>query len=289
VIDIDRTAWDESHREKTLHETERHRVILAAVQSRPVATVTDLVELTGTSEATIRRDIAALHVAGKLRRLRGGAEAVNPPSQGGLVGRPFSINETINAPLKRAIAKEAVALCADGEPIIINGGTTTFQMVYPLLHRRMQVFTNSFPIAEHLLHHSKNTVMVPGGTIYREQNIILSPFTNDVSRNFYARKMFMGAQGIGSHGIMEADPLLIQAEQKLISQADELIVLADSSKFRARSSLILCPLERVHTVITDRGIREEDRHMLETAGVRVIVAEAGEETAKTAKDSASVA
>src|SRR5688572_9622899 len=107
-----------------MHETERHRVILAAVQSRPMATVADLVELTGTSEATIRRDIAALHVAGKLRRLRGGAEAVNPPVQHGLIGRPFSVNETINTPAKRAIAKEAVALCDDGEPIIVNGGTT---------------------------------------------------------------------------------------------------------------------------------------------------------------------
>jgi len=269
-----------------LHESERHRVILAAVQSRPMATVSDLVELTGTSEATIRRDIAALHVQGKLRRLRGGAEAVNPPSQSGLVGRPFSVNESLNAPLKRAIAKAAVAICADGDPIIINGGTTTYQMVYHLVNRRMQVFTNSFPIADHLLHHSKNSVMLPGGTIYREQNIILSPFDNDVSRNFYARKMFMGAQGVGPHGIMEADPLLIQAEQKLISQADELIILVDSSKFRARSSLILCPLERVHTVITDRGIRDEERHMLETAGVRVIVVEVGEQKNE---ESASVA
>lgn len=269
-----------------MHETERHRVILAAVQSRPMATVSDLVELTGTSEATIRRDIAALHVQGRLRRLRGGAEAVNPPSQSGLIGRPFSVNETINAPLKRAIAKAAVGLCVDGEPIIINGGTTTYQMVYHLAHRRLQVFTNSFPIAEHLLHHSKNTVTVPGGTIYREQNIILSPFDNDVSRNFYARKMFMGAQGVGPHGIMEADPLLIQAEQKLISQADELIILVDSSKFRARSSLILCPLERVHIVITDRGIRDEERQMLEAAGARVIIVEAG---AIQNEDSASVA
>ncbi len=269
-----------------MHETERHRVILAAVESRPMATVADLVELTGTSEATIRRDIAALHVQGKLRRLRGGAEAVNPPSQSGLVGRPFSVNETINMPLKRAIAKVAVGLCADGEAIIINGGTTTYQMVYFLAHRRMQVFTNSFPIAEHLLAHSKNTVTVPAGTIYREQNIILSPFENDGSRNFHASKMFMGAQGVGPHGVMEADPLLIQAEQKLISQADELIILVDSSKFRARSSLILCPLERAHTVITDRGIRDEERHMLETAGVRVIVAEAGE---AENKESASVA
>ena len=256
-----------------MHEKERHRIILSAVQTRPVATVTDLVEMTGTSEATIRRDIAALHVSGKLRRVRGGAEAVTPPSQSGLVGRPFSVNETINVALKRAIARAAVDLCKDGEPIIINGGTTTFQMVYPLVNRRLQVFTNSFPIAEYLLHHSKNTVLVQGGTIYREQNIILSPFENDVSKNFYARKMFMGAQGIGPRGLMEADPLLIQAELKLISQADELIVLVDSSKFSGRSSLVLCGLDRMTTVITDRGIHDEDRQMLETAGVGLVIAE----------------
>ncbi len=259
-----------------MHERERHRVILSAVQSRPVATVAELVELTETSEATIRRDIAALHVQGKLRRVRGGAEALTPPTQAGLIGRPFSVNETININLKRAIAKAAVEMCADGDSIIINGGTTTYQMVFHLAHRRCQVFTNSFPIASHLLAHSRNSVIVPGGTIYREQNIILSPFESDVTKHFYARRMFMGAQGIGAHGVTEADPLLIQAENKLLSQTDELVVLADSSKFKQRSSLILCRLERVHSVITDRGLRDEDRQMLEDKGVNVIVAEAGE-------------
>ena len=153
-------------------------------------------------------------------------------------------------------------LCEDGEPIIINGGTTTFQMVLSLTARRMQIFTNSFPIAEHLLKHSKNTVMLPGGTIYREQNIMLSPFENDVTRNFYARRMFMGAQGLGALGLMEADPLLIQAEQKLIDQADELVVLVDSSKFRRRSSLILCGLDRIATVITDDGVEDRAAAML---------------------------
>jgi DeoR family ulaG and ulaABCDEF operon transcriptional repressor len=94
-----------------------------------------------------------------------------------------------------------------------------------------------------------------------------------VTRNFYAQRMFMGAQGLGALGLMEADPLLIQAEQKLIDQADELIVLVDSSKFAKRSSLILCELRRIATVITDAGI--EDRHaaMLEQAGVTLIVAQ----------------
>ncbi|MDO6587232.1 DeoR/GlpR family DNA-binding transcription regulator [Salipiger sp. 1_MG-2023] len=255
-----------------MHESERHRLILSAVQDRPVVTVPDFVALTGVSEATIRRDIATLHMQKKLRRVRGGAEALAPPQFVGLAGRTFAVNETLRTRQKQAIARAAVDLVSDGEPIIINGGTTTFQMVHPLASRRLQVFTNSFPIAEHLLKHSKNTVMLPGGVIYREQQIVLSPFENDVTHNFYARRMFMGAQGLGPLGLMEADPLLIQAEHKLIGQADELVVLVDSTKFEARSSLVLCPLERIHTVITDDGISPRAREMLDTAGVELIVA-----------------
>jgi DeoR family transcriptional regulator, ulaG and ulaABCDEF operon transcriptional repressor len=258
-----------------MHEKERHRIILSSVQEKPVVTVQELVDLTEASEATIRRDIAALHLQKRLRRVRGGAEGITPPQFVGLAGRPFRVNETINVVQKRAIAREAVKLCKDGEAIIINGGTTTWQMVNFLHSHRLQVFTNSFPIAEHLLHHSKNTVMVSGGMIYREQNIILSPFDNDVTRNFYAQKMFMGAQGLGPLGLMEGDPLLIQAEQKLINQADELVVLIDSSKFRQRSSLILCGLDRISAVITDDGVAESDARMLENAGVKLIVAETG--------------
>ncbi|MCT8999448.1 DeoR/GlpR family DNA-binding transcription regulator [Chelativorans intermedius] len=255
-----------------MHEKERHRIILSAVQEKPVVTVQEMVDLTGASEATIRRDIAALHMQQKLRRVRGGAEAMTPPQFIGLAGRPFKVNEALNADKKRAIAREAVALCSDGEPIIINGGTTTFQMVHFLASRRMPILTNSFVIAEHLLKHSKNTVVLPGGTVYREQNIVLSPFDNDVTANFYARRMFMGARGLGPLGLMEGDPLLIQAEQKLINQAEELVVLADSSKFRQRSSLILCRLERIATVITDEGVTDREAKMLEAAGVRLIVA-----------------
>lgn len=253
-----------------MHESERHRIILSAVQEKPVVTVAEMVALTDSSEATIRRDIATLHVQQKLRRVRGGAESINPPQFVGLAGRTFSVNETINASKKRSIAQAAVELCNDGDAIIINGGTTTFQMVHPLVTKRCQVFTNSFPIAEHLLKQSKNTVMLSGGTIYREQNIILSPFENDVTKNFYAQRMFMGAQGLGPLGLMEADPLLIQAEQKLINQADELIVLVDSSKFKKRSSLILCALERISTVITDDEIEDHSANMLEEAGVKLI-------------------
>ncbi|MBY4892011.1 DeoR/GlpR family DNA-binding transcription regulator [Rhodobacteraceae bacterium N5(2021)] len=258
-----------------MHEKERHNVILSAVQERPVVTVADFCALTGASEATVRRDINTLHTKNRLRRVRGGAEALAPPSFVGLAGRTFAVNETMRGPEKQAIARAAVDLCSDGDAIIINGGTTTFQMVHPLATRRMQVFTNSFPIAEHLLKNSKNTIMLSGGVIYREQNIILSPFDNDVTRNFAATRMFMGAQGLGPLGLMEADPLLIQAEQKLIGQADELVVLVDSSKFEQRSSLVLCPLNRIDVVITDDGISDRAVAMLEAAEIKLIVTQTG--------------
>ncbi|MCM2292346.1 DeoR/GlpR family DNA-binding transcription regulator [Allorhizobium sp. BGMRC 0089] len=255
-----------------MHERERHRIILSAIQEKPVITVQDIAELTEASEATIRRDIAALHVQGKLRRVRGGAEALHPPQIGNLAARPFRVSESINIDRKRAIARAAVELCAEGDSIVINGGTTTFQMVHFMAARRLQVMTNSFAIAEHLVKHSKCTVNVPGGAIYRDQSLILSPFDNDGIRNFYGKRMFVGAQGISALGVMEPDALVIQSEQRLMRQVDELVVMVDSSKFARRSSMILCPLDRVSTLITDDGISDEAAAMIEAAGVTLLTA-----------------
>lgn len=75
--------------------------------------------------------------------------------------------------------------------------------------------------------------------------------------------------------------MVVQSELALINQAEELIVLADSSKFSGRSSLILCGLDRIHSVITDNGIRDEDRAMLEKAGVMLTVVEAAEQKSQS--------
>ncbi|MBH0619685.1 DeoR/GlpR transcriptional regulator, partial [Salmonella enterica] len=127
-----------------MHERERHRIILDLLDGRGVATVGDFAAATGGSEATVRRDLAALAEQGRLRKLRGGAEALQPPPA-------FSPSiVALNTPgdgggpnllEKRAIGRAAVDLCADGDAIIINGGTTTFQMVHALADLRLQVLT----------------------------------------------------------------------------------------------------------------------------------------------------
>lgn len=255
-----------------MHERERHRMILSAVEGRSVATVQEFAALTGASEATIRRDIQALALSSKLRKVRGGAEAIAASPPGLTGGSSLAEAQGRKVAEKQAIAREAARLCQDGDAAIINGGSTTFQLVHFLTRARLQVMTNSFPIADHLLQHSQCAVFLPAGAIYREQGLILSPFEADGAAHFRARWMFMGAQGISNVGIAETDPLIIQSEQRLMRQADELVVMADSSKFSNRSSLLIAPLERAQILVTDEGVSDADAAMVEAAGVRLIVA-----------------
>lgn len=251
-------------------EAERHRLVLKLLQERSVLAVTQLVEMLGISEATARRDINALGEAGKLRRIRGGAESLTPRHEAHLVGVPFELNQGIDAEKKSAIARAAVDLIEAGESVLINGGTTTYAMVEHLAGSELDILTNSIPIVMKLLASSRNRVTIPGGTIYREQNIVLSPYPSDVISHFWGQKLFTGCYGLNRFGLMETDPLIVQAETHLLNRAEELIVLADSRKLRQRSSMIVAPLERISTLITDSEASEEQLEPLRRAGIRII-------------------
>lgn len=256
-----------------MHEAERHQAIIAALLAKPLLSLAELATLTGASEATVRRDVVRLSAIGKLVRVRGGAQSIAGIHKARLDAPSYAATKDQRLAEKRAIARVAAGLCDDGDAIIINGGTTTFQMVFPLSQANLQVFTNSFPIADHLMQHSRNNVVLPSGSIYREQNIILSPYDEDGSRFFFALRMFVGTRSISAHGLAENDPLLVQAIQRLLGQAKELVVLADSTKFTNSASLHACPLNRVNTLITDAQISDKQATMIEQAGVRLLVAD----------------
>jgi DeoR family ulaG and ulaABCDEF operon transcriptional repressor len=263
-------------RNRAVHERERWQVIKAMLKQQQLVHVADVCRATGASEASVRRDFARLAEMGWASRVRGGLEAM-PGSQAApsdapaLATRSFEISKTLNVAAKRAIARAAVALCSDGDAIIINGGTTTFEMGQFLRERRLKVLTNSYPLAETLIHDSNCRVALPGGEVYREQKLIVSPFEEDAIQHYSASRMFMSAISIGPLGVIEGDPLIARAETKLLKRAEKLVVLADSSKFTPRGSLVVCPLSRISTLITDAQASQEALDMLRDAGVEVII------------------
>jgi DeoR family ulaG and ulaABCDEF operon transcriptional repressor len=253
-------------------EAERHRIILKLLQERSIISVSDLVEILDASDATVRRDVNALAEAGKIRRIRGGAESIHPRHEAHLVGTPFALNRDLAVPQKRAIARAAAALIEDTDSIIINAGTTTLALTEFLAGRQLDILTNSVPIIARLHATSRNRVSIPGGTIFREQNIVISPFEDDTVASFWAQKLFTGCYGINRHGVMEADPLIVQAQARLLKRTEQVIVLADSSKLHQRSPIIVMPLEKVSVLITDDGAREADLEELRAAGIKIIIA-----------------
>jgi DeoR family transcriptional regulator, ulaG and ulaABCDEF operon transcriptional repressor len=254
-----------------MHERERWQLILNRLRERGIVRVSDLAELTGASVATLRRDLAKLEDSGQLQRIHGGAERAEVSGQNELAAASFGASQTINALEKRAIAACAADLCEDGDSVILNAGSTTWFMAQCLRGHRMQVLTNSFPIAQELIAHSANRVVLPGGELYREPGIILSPFDEDAIQHFAANKMFMSCYAITPLGVIESDPLIARAEAKLLGRTDRLIVVADSSKFEARGNIVVCPLTRVSTLITDTGAPEQMIEHLRSTGVEVIL------------------
>lgn len=260
-------------------ERQRHQLILDILDERDYASVRDLTGETDASEATLRRDLNKLAGAGRLHKLHGGAQALAENervlARPHLAGYSFLASREVRASEKQWIARDAVALCADGDAIIINGGSSTFMMVDALRKRQLNILTNSFPLAMELVD-SDNRISLPGGEIHRKQNIVLSAFDDDGTANYVGSRMFMGTPGITPFGVMESDPVLIQAERKLRRQARQLVVLADSSKISATGdvggALVFCPLSGIDVLITDEGLDDASRAMFESEGVEILIA-----------------
>ncbi|MGV3513151.1 MAG: DeoR/GlpR family DNA-binding transcription regulator [Novosphingobium sp.] len=256
-----------------MHAAERERRIFEALRPTGFVSYRDLEVLLDASPATIRRDLTRLEESGQIVRVHGGAKLPDGEDASGprLLGTSFDQNITQNLAPKQAIGKAAAALCQPGEGVMIDGGTTTLQMCPHLDGLGLQVLTNSLHIVNALLPQTGTRILLPSGAVFREQNIILAPAGEESMPRFHAPRLFMGAAAIGPQGAMQADPVLVAAERRLIDRAEEVILLVDSSKFRTQSGTIVCGLDEIDTVITDSGIAPDMAKALHDAGVALVV------------------
>ena len=261
-----------------MHAAEREKMILDSLGESGFVSFRDLESRVAASPATIRRDLDRLEDAGVITRVRGGAKRVGAASgaatvpEEGLSGIPFHENIGRNRSAKEAIGRAAAQLCIPGEGVMIDGGSTTLQMCPHLDGLALQVLTNSLHIVSALLPQPTTRILIPSGQVFREQNIVLSAAGDDGMPRFHAPKLFMGAASMGPAGLMQADVILVAAERRLIERADEIIVLVDSSKFSGPSGNVVCSLDEIDVVVTDSAIDPRHIAMMESAGIRVVIA-----------------
>ncbi len=262
-----------------MHANEREDLILNLLDQRGFVSFRDLETMIDGSPATIRRDLERLDAEGRLERVRGGAKrtATTEPSPNAethlsLAGTTFTENVRKNRDAKKAIGRAAASLCVPGEGVMIDGGSTTLQMCPHLDGLCLSVLTNSLHIVSALMRQSGTRVLVPSGSVFPEQAIILSVFGEEGMPKFVGPKLFMGGAAIGPAGLMQADPVLVAAERRLIQRAETVIVLVDSSKFAAQSGHVVCELDEIDVIITDKDISPLHVAMARDRGIEVIVA-----------------
>lgn len=116
-------------------------------------------------------------------------------------------------------------------------------------------------------------LIIPGGYLRKNSLSLVGPLEEKNLQNLYADKVFIGVDGFDTkHGIYTPNIEEAYFNEIMIKTSKEVIVVCDSSKFLRRSLAYICSIDKIHTVITDSGISDEDKKRLEDAGIRVIIA-----------------
>jgi len=165
-------------------------------------------------------------------------------------------------------------LCQFGnKTVLIDGGTTTFYLARELLGQPLQLVTNSLPIANLFLNDDHVELILTGGLMYPRYGVLLGPTTEQMLSTVHTKTLFLSVAGVYNGALYNQNLLLVQSERRMMEQAQEVVLLADSSKFGQQALSRLGELSEVDVVVTDSGIGEEHRREIEGAGCRVVVAE----------------
>ena len=254
-----------------MSDLDRCEQILEYLHDSPFASVRDLSERLDVSVATVRRDIDKLDEQGLARKVYGGVSAIDGAAAHGVFARTYAERSDVAVAVKNAIAAEAALMMQDGDAVIVHGGSTCFRLGERLAGRNIRLCTNSMPLAAMLGEIGSCALTVVGGELHREPRIIHGPAGGTP---FYASKFFLSAQGVDERGLLESHPLLVEATTRFAECADRIVALIDSSKFVTGARKLALPWSRIDTIVTDDGLSEEHRAMLESKGVEVRIAHA---------------
>lgn len=250
-------------------QAERHDKIVDIVNERGSVRVTELSQMFGVTEETIRRDLDRLEQAGRLRRSHGGAVSVRDPHQQEI---PYTEREIMHAEEKRSIAARAAASVQAGERILLDASSTAWYMALALPDIPLTVLTHSIRVATALAPKENIEVISVGGRLARRSLSYVGPLAERSLEAYHVDKLFFSCKGVHPEaGLSESNELQAKIKQIMIGTADRVILLADASKFGVRAFTHVSGLERVDEIVTDRAIDENMLSSLQALGIDVIV------------------
>lgn len=247
---------------------ERYEKIVGLVNERGSIRVSELSELCRVTEETIRRDLDRLELAGRLRRSHGGAVSVKETLHPEI---PYTEREVTHAEEKKRIAHEAVKRIHVKDRILLDASSTAWYMAARMPDLPLTVLTNSIKVATELSGKEKIEVISTGGILAQKSLSFVGPLAERSLDAYHVDKVFFSCKGVHmDRGISESNELQARIKERMIGMADEVILLADSSKFGIQAFTQVAGLDQVDVIITDRRIDKEVLGSLQERGITVI-------------------
>ena len=246
----------------------RRSLILKKLDEDGQVNVNELSESLGVSEVTIRNDLDKLEKNNLLVRAHGGAFKTNN------IALTVVEKKQINLAEKRLIGKKAASLLQEEDTVILDSGTTTFEITNNISDKQsLRIISNALDIVNNLSQFKNIEVIMPGGFLKDFSMSMVGPLAEKNLRQLYCNTLFLGIDGVRpnvgifTHYIEEA-----HLNQLMIDVADEVIVVADSSKFQKSGMAFICDFDKIDKMITDDKIDEGTKKMLENNNIEVIIA-----------------
>lgn len=250
----------------------RREQIIQQLREQGSVQVNDLSTQFGVSTVTIRNDLAFLEKQGIAVRAYGGAlicDSNTPP-----VSEPtLEDKSTLNISLKRSIAQAAVDLVRPGHRIILDSGTTTYEIARLLReHTDVIAMTNGMNVANALLDAEGVELLLTGGHLRRQSLSFYGDRAEQSLQNYHFDMLFLGVdaidleRGVSTHNEDEA-----RLNRRMCEVAERIVVVTDSSKFNRSSLHKIIDTQRIDMVITDENIPAESLSGLRKLGIEVVL------------------
>lgn len=260
-----------SPHKRTGGTSERREQIIQRLRQHGSVQVNDLSAFFGVSTVTIRNDLAFLEKQGIAVRAYGGALICD----GGLPAAEPTVADksSLNTSIKQSIARVAATLIHPGQRVILDSGTTTYEIALHLHHHQnIIVMTNGMNVANALLDAGGVELLMTGGHLRRQSLSFYGEQADRSLQNYHFDTLFLGVdaidleRGVSTHNEDEA-----RLNRKMCEVAERIIVVTDSSKFNRSSLHKIIDTARIQTIITDEGIAAEDLTRLRKMGIEVVL------------------
>jgi len=249
--------------------SQRKQQILQILAEKKQVLSSELSQRFGLSEDSIRRDLRELAAEGLVQRVHGGALPVSAALA------PFEVRKSVQINSKRAVAKRAVSLIQPGQVVLIDGGTTTEEMITFLPpDLAITVVTHSPSIAVRLVSHPSVEVILIGGALFKHSVVTMGASVLEAISRINADLFFMGVTGVHkTAGFTTGNYEEAGIKRALSGRAAETVVMASQEKINSASPFAIGDLALAGTLVVDTGLEPEMQAALARQQVAVIRAD----------------